>query len=146
MAFKYDMHDIDNGDGSTIVAEINVTPLVDIMLVLLIIFMATSSVLSQMGIDVDLPRASPGLTQSQPSGVIITLLPQGAMRVNQNPVSAGDWNEFKLQLQTAFKKSQNRLVILEGDKNALLGMAIELMDHARMAGADNFAIAASAKD
>ncbi|MGZ3689210.1 MAG: ExbD/TolR family protein [Bdellovibrionota bacterium] len=130
-------------DGGGIVAEINITPLTDVFLVLLIIFMVTSSVMSQMGVDVNLPAASTATSQAQPEGVIVTLLPTGGIKVNDRPVVAGDYVDFKKQLGAAFGKTKSRLVILEGDRKAFLGSAIQVMDEARKAGADRFAIATS---
>ncbi len=129
-----------SGDGG-IVAEINITPLTDIFLVLLIIFMVTSSVMSQMGVDVNLPKASSATTTAEPEGVIVTLLPGGKMRINAEQVEMGDFATLETKLQASFKKAPSRLVILEGDRQAFLGSAIEVMDHARKAGAERFAIA-----
>lgn len=126
-----------------IVAEINITPLVDVFLVLLIIFMVTSSVMSQMGVDVSLPQASPATAEAQPDGVIVTLLPGGAIKVNQESVPAGDAAKFESTLREAFTKAKSRLVILEGDRQAYLGSAISVMDVAKKAGAERFAIATS---
>lgn len=142
MAFKT-LREDEQGDG--IVAEINITPLTDIFLVLLIIFMVTSSALSQMGVDINLPKASQSTSNAQPEGVIVTLLPNGGMRVNQTEISAGDYDQMEGKLKTAFSKATSRLVILEGDRQAFLGSAIEIMDHARKAGATQFAIATTDK-
>jgi biopolymer transport protein ExbD len=123
-----------------ILAEINITPLVDVFLVLLIIFMVTATFITQQGVKVDLPKASAGTSQSQPQGVIVTLLPQGKLLVNQEPVAAGDYAAMETKIKAAFGKTESRLVILEGDRQAFLGSAVEVMDHARKAGADKFAI------
>lgn len=130
-------------EGGGIIAEINITPLTDIFLVLLIIFMVTSSVMSQMGVNVNLPQASNATAQAQPEGVIVTLLPGGGLRVNSDAVGAGDYGSMEGALKRAFSKTGSRLVILEGDRQAFLGSAIEVMDHARKAGAEKFAIATS---
>jgi biopolymer transport protein ExbD len=124
-----------------IVAEINITPLTDIFLVLLIIFMVTSSVMTQTGVDVNLPSASNATSQAQPEGVIVTLLSGGKMMVNDIAVPNGDFNAFESTLEATFQKTKSRLVILEGDREAFLGSAIQVMDSARKAGADKFAIA-----
>lgn len=140
MAFKT----LDDGSSEAegaIVAEINITPLTDIFLVLLIIFMVTSSVMSQMGVDVSLPQASQATAQAQSEGVIVTLLPGGKMMVNQIEIPGGAYSELEKLLKKAFSLTQSRLVILEGDRQAFLGSAIEVMDHARKAGAQKFAIA-----
>jgi biopolymer transport protein ExbD len=122
-------------------AEINITPLTDIFLVLLIIFMVTSSVMSQMGVDVNLPTASPATAQAQPEGVIVSLLPNNQLRVNREAVALAEGDRFKGLLKAAFQKTSSRLVILEGDRAALLGSAISVMDLARGVGAQQFAIA-----
>jgi biopolymer transport protein ExbD len=95
-------------------------------------------------VDVNLPQASSATTQSEPDGVIVTLLPEGKMKVNQKDVSAGNFEAMELLLKSAFTQTKSRLVILDGDRQAFLGSAIEVMDHARKAGAEKFAIATSA--
>lgn len=130
-------------EGGEIVAEINITPLTDVFLVLLIIFMVTSSVMSQTGVDVNLPQASNATSQAQPEGVIVTLLPGGDLQINQLKIAKGSYGELEDSLKGLFTKTASRLVILEGDREAFLGSAIEVMDHARRAGAEKFAIATS---
>ena len=141
MAFKTLSSDSDTDPG--IVAEINITPLTDIFLVLLIIFMVTSSVMSQMGVDVNLPAASNATSQSQPEGIIVTLMTGGKMKINEIDIPNNDMGAFENSLRSAFSKTKSRLVILEGDRQAFLGSAIQVMDSARKAGAEKFAIATS---
>jgi biopolymer transport protein ExbD len=131
-------------EGSAdIVAEINITPLTDVFLVLLIIFMVTSSVMSNSGVDVNLPQASNATAQAQPEGVIVSLLPSGDIQVNDTKIAKGQYGDLESSLKGYFSKTTSRLVILEGDRQAFLGNAIEVMDHARKAGAEKFAIATS---
>jgi biopolymer transport protein ExbD len=132
-------------ESADIVAEINITPLTDIFLVLLIIFMVTSSVMSNNGVDVNLPQASPQTSQAEPEGIVVTLLPHGKMAVNGQNVEAGDFGTLEASVKHAFTMTKSRLVILEGDREAFLGSAIEVMDSARKAGAEKFAIATSQK-
>jgi biopolymer transport protein ExbD len=75
--------------------------------------------------------------------VIVTLLPGGEIRVNQDQIQAGDYAALEDKLKKAFAGVESRLVILEGDRKSFLGSAIEVMDHARKAGANRFAIATS---
>ena len=134
----------DSTDDPGIVAESNITPLTDVFLVLLIIFMVTSSVMSQSGVEVNLPQASNATSQAQPEGVIVTLLPGGAVRINNQPeLKIGDFDRLEADLKVVFTATKSRLVILEGDRQAFLGSAIQVMDSARKAGAEKFAIATS---
>lgn len=129
-----------------LMTEINTTPLTDLFAILLIIFMVTSSIMSQMAVDVNLPEASPNMGSSKPEGVIVTLLADGSMRVAEVEVSRDDWNRFGEILTKAFEKTSSRLVVLEGDQSAFLGSAIEVMDRARASGAQSFAVAARTRN
>lgn len=145
MAMRLGKADGSGDEEAEIVADINITPLTDIFLVLLIIFMVTSSVLTSNGVDVNLPQASPQTAQAQPEGVVVSLLPRGRMAVNGRNIEAGDYGTLEASVKQAFTMTKSRLVILEGDREAFLGSAIEVMDAARKAGADKFAIATSQK-
>ncbi len=131
----------EDDEGGDIVAEINITPLVDVFLVLLIIFMVTSSVMSQMGMEVNLPKASSGSTDAQPDGVIITLLAGGRIQLNGKEVSSTDLPGLEKKVREALSHAKSKTVILEGDRQAFLGSAIQIMDAAKRAGATQFAIA-----
>ncbi len=141
MALKVQSGDASPDAEGGIVAEINITPLVDIFLVLLIIFMATSSVMSQMGVNVQLPTASKQTAEAQPDGVIVSLMPDGSVRVQDRPFGPDSLGEIEGALKELFTKTTSRLVVLEGDQKAFLGNAIQVMDLARKAGAERFAIA-----
>ena len=131
----------ESGGEGEIIADINMTPFIDIMLVLLIIFMVTSSVSPESGLDVDLPT-SQGSTQgdspSPDAAVIVTLLRDGSSAVQGVPVPLEG-------LEDAIKKAlidkKSELVILEGDRLSELGDAVSIMDVARRAGAVKIAIA-----
>ncbi len=127
------------GDGEDINAEINVTPLIDVMLVLLIIFMVTSSVSLESGLEVDLPAANTTSSGEAPNAVILTLAADGRISV-QGQLAANE--ELEELIRRALASEKTSLVILEGDRAADLGAAVAAMDVARQAGATQFAIAA----
>lgn len=126
-------------DDDEINAEINVTPLIDVMLVLLILFMVTSSVSLESGLDVDLPSAGATSAQETPKAVILTLAADGRISVQGRLAPSGELQQLIAQ---ALKEEGTGLVILEGDKAADLGSAVSVMDIAKQAGATQFAIAA----
>jgi biopolymer transport protein ExbD len=130
-------------DGQ-IMAEINMTPLIDIMLVLLIIFMVTSSISLESGMDIELPQVGAAGTKEKGGAVIVTLEREGSVSVQGKRV---ELDGLQLAISEALKLEGTELVILEGDKAAGLGNAVNVMDIARTAGATKFAIAAeSAKN
>jgi len=124
-------------ENSEIVAEINITPLTDIFLVLLIIFMITSSAMIESGGKINLPKAV--ATQSESRGTTVTLTPRHEIYVNQKKVSE---QSLESVLKTALDASPNKIVILRGDKEVLLGDTVKVMSIIKRAGAVEIAIAA----
>jgi biopolymer transport protein ExbD len=127
--------DVENG-GDEIVAEINITPLTDVFLVLLIIFMVTTSVVASQGKQVDLPGAE--VSDTTPQGVTVTVSPDGSMLVNDQPTTQAN---LYAALEAALSESRDKLVILRGDKQVLLGQAVNILDVAQQAGATGIALA-----
>ena len=127
-------------EDSEIVAEINITPLTDIFLVLLIIFMITSSAMIESGGKVNLPKAV--ATQSESRGTTVTLTPKREIFVNQKPVSEQD---LEKALQQALANNPTKIVILRGDREVLLGDTVKVMSMIKQAGASEIAIAAEAE-
>ena len=127
-----DEHDPDEG----IVAEINITPLTDVFLVLLIIFMVTTSVVASQSKQVDLPGAE--VSDITPQGVTVTVSPDGEILVDDQPTSEAN---LYAALEAALADSREKLVILRGDKQVLLGKAVNILDLAQKAGATGIALA-----
>ena len=135
MAASFRPVDGENGDEG-VVAEINITPLTDVFLVLLIIFMVTTSVAANQSKQVDLPGAQ--VSETTPKGVTVTVLQDGSMLVND--VATSDADLFK-KLSAELSNTRDKLVILRGDKNVLLGKAVNILDLAQQAGATGIALA-----
>ena len=129
-----------NGENSDIMAEINITPLTDIFLVLLIIFMITSSAMIESGGKVNLPKAV--ATQSESRGTTVTLSPKHEIYVNQKKVTE---EGLEAALKDALNANANKIVILRGDKDVLLGDTVKVMSIIKRAGASEIAIAAEAE-
>ena len=121
-----------------ILAEINITPLTDIFLVLLIIFMVTSSVLSQMGIQVQLPKSTQAASANEAPGVLVTVMKSGEIQVNGASVTE---ENLGVVLKDALSKSRDKTIVLEGDRQAVLGTVVKVMDECKKAGASKFAVA-----
>jgi biopolymer transport protein ExbD len=124
----------EGADG--IVAEINITPLTDVFLVLLIIFMVTSSVIQSQGKKVDLPEAA--VSEITPKGVSVTVTDSGEIQVNDKVVSEEALVE---ELRAALEQAEEKLLILRGDKTMLYGKAVNILDLANQVGAKHIALA-----
>ena len=126
----------DNNDD--IVAEINMTPLIDIMLVLLIIFMVSSSAAIESGLDVHLPETN-SVSDKENAILVVSLAKDGKLAVQGEEVKMEDL-QAKIEKGLADLKTES--VILEGDGESNLNAAMQVMDMAKTAGAKNFSIAA----
>lgn len=126
----------DDSAEDGIVAEINVTPLTDVFLVLLIIFMVTSSVVANQSKNIDLPGAE--VSDATPQGVTVTVEKDGSILVNDEPATESNLYQ---KLETALAETREKLVILRGDKKVLLGQAVNILDLAQQAGAEGIALA-----
>ena len=135
---------IDDGAGEeNIMAEINITPLTDIFLVLLIIFMISSSAMMEGGLNVKLPTAkSSSITSSSNSKPIyVTIDKDGGLSVGDKKA---DINTLTDILKEAVAGNPDKTVVIRGDEGVILGRAVQIMDAARNAGAQKIAIATQA--
>lgn len=126
-----------------IVAEINITPLTDIFLVLLIIFMISSSAMLEGGLQVKLPTAKTTTLTKTTSGkpIYVTINKDGQISVNAK--TAGDENLSAL-IKEALGATTEKVVVIRGDESIFLGKAVKIMDAARNAGAEKIALATQA--
>lgn len=131
---------VSNDDNDQeIVAEINMTPLIDVMLVLLIIFMVSSTAALESGMDIELPKTALTNEKKDAEILVISLGKNGNVAVQGKAVRP---EEITRKIASELKTLKTESVILEGDTAANLGRAVELMDMAKVAGAKNFSIAA----
>jgi biopolymer transport protein TolR len=118
--------------GNKALAEINVTPLVDVVLVLLIIFMVTAPMLS-MGIDVNLPRVKSKSVDVTEEKLVLTITEAREIFLNKTKMQLGELN-FKLE--AIFSNRIDREVFLRADRNVPYGFVVEVMSEVRKAGVD----------
>jgi biopolymer transport protein ExbD len=119
-----------------VVAENNITPLTDVFLVLLVIFMVTTSVVANQSKNIDLPGAE--VSDTTPEGVTVEVTPDGIITVNANEVTTESLFEA---LEGALETSRDKIVILRGDRAVMLGEAVNILDIAQQAGAKGIALA-----
>jgi biopolymer transport protein TolR len=128
---------VPGGGSGDYKSDINITPLVDIVLVLLIIFMVITPLL-QMGYDVKVPpKAQVNEPQSMTDQVIVSLTPQGLIYLNKQQVTLQQLNQ---QLGDILKNRRDKTVFFSGDDGANYGDVIHTMDVVRNAGAKNIGI------
>ena len=135
--------DADVGADS-VVAEINITPLTDVFLVLLIIFMVTSTALveseaaSRAGMKVVLPKANAaGPVSQRRSDPVLTVTRANELYLGSRKLDASN---LEGEIRKALTESGSETLLIRGDKNVLLGSAVDIMSIAKKAGASKIAI------
>jgi biopolymer transport protein ExbD len=129
------------GDSDEAISDINVIPLVDIVLVVLIIFMVTAPMIMKPSINVNLPKAASG-DKSTPSQLNITISDSGALSLN-----GAHSDEAAIQLKAQQEKDKNPDVqaIIAADKDVPHGTVVRIMDLVKTAGVKKFAISIDKK-
>ncbi len=122
-----------NGNGrKRLVADINVTPLVDVMLVLLIIFMVTAPMMTQ-GLDVDLPETTTKSLRQEENPIVVTIDKEGEISLDNFSVSQ------KVLLQELSKygtEIKEKPIYLKADKSVAYGIVVSVMADIKQAGFD----------
>lgn len=118
-----------SGDDS--LSQINVTPLVDVMLVLLVIFMVTAPILQQ-GVSVDLPQVETGpMTGEQEDQLVVAVTREGAIHLNDTPL---ELETLQTKLAAIVQERPGRTVYLRADRDVVYGKVVEVMAAVRRAG------------
>ncbi len=114
--------------------------LTDIVLLLLIFFLLTSSFVVQPGIKVKLPKAASG-QQDDSNKIFLTVTKREQIFLNQKQISK---NQLGSELRQLLQKNPEKLVVIRADKDLSLDATIRIVDIAKLAGAEKFMIATEA--
>ena len=116
-------------DGTTI-SQINVTPLVDVMLVLLVIFMVTAPIIQQ-GVQVNLPQAKAGAIPGREEQLVVTITRNGKIFLNDNPMTLAELGQ---KLRAIRQLQQGKEVYLRADQDVRYGVVMRTIAEIKQAG------------
>ncbi|MGD0844579.1 MAG: protein TolR [Geobacteraceae bacterium] len=119
----------DNRDRGTM-SQINVTPLVDVMLVLLVIFMVTAPMMQQ-GVQVNLPKAETKALTAPEESVVVSIEKSGGVYINSAQIPA---SELRAKLSEMFASRSKKEVFLKADKDVTYGEVVKAMAEIKGAG------------
>lgn len=121
---------LERTQGDSPMSDINVTPLVDVMLVLVVIFIITAPLLAS-SIRLDLPRAAGTQAGDAPRSVLVVIAPDGQVFLDDKPVDAG---QLAAQLAAAARQNRETEMQLRADQAVPYGKVVEVMGVAHQAG------------
>ena len=130
------------GNSKEFMSEINVTPFVDVMLVLLIIFMVTAPMMQQ-GVDVDLPQTTTQPLRVKDDPLILTVKKNGTYLLGRTEVVL---DELQLKLEALFDSRGNKDLYLRADRDAPYGTVVKAMAAVRQAGSTRLGIVTEAEE
>lgn len=125
-----------NKGSKMAMSEINVTPFVDVMLVLLVIFMVTAPMMQQ-GIDVNLPKTSSAGVELNEDPFVLTIDVGGKIKIASTQVPM---ENLKAKLKAIFEHKKNKQIYIQADKKVDYGVVAEVMGEARAAGIYNLSL------
>lgn len=125
-----------------VVSEINVTPLVDVMLVLLIIFMITSPMLVS-GVNVDLPETNSNPISGQDEPLVVTINNKGEVFLLETPIERKHLTD---KLVNITKEKKDTRIFVRGDKNVSYGEVVEVVSEIHAAGFSRVALISNIKN
>ena len=131
--------DIHYAKGPAAVSDINITPLIDVMLVLLIIFMLVTPT-AQRGVDIALPQDNKNQPKpiTPPDVIVMEISEAGAVTINKLPMASLE--ELDQKLKDVFQTRNDKTLFVRGDSKSLYGKVVEAMDIARGAGVERLGI------
>jgi biopolymer transport protein ExbD len=120
------------------VAEINMTPLIDMVFILLIFFIVTTSFVKETGVDVSRPSAKTAV-KKELANIMVAITASGEIHIDGRNI---DRRAVRANVERLHAENPEGSVIILADKEAKTGLLIEVMDQARLAGIANVSIAA----
>lgn len=120
------------------IAEINMTPLIDMVFILLIFFIVSTSFVKETGVDVNRPTAATAVKKER-ANILISIKPNGEIWMDKRQI---DRRAVRANVERMHAENPEGSVIIVADEDAKTGLLIEVMDQARLAGVASVSIAA----
>ena len=124
--------------------EINLVPMIDVLLVIIIFLMLTTTYSKFSGLEINLPTADASKQAEQPNEVDVAITPAGQILVNKSPLTASDVNAIAEALRRAAGSRQNPVIVINADAKATHQSVVDVMQAAQSAGYPHISFATQA--
>lgn len=118
--------------------ELNIAPLIDMVFILLIFFLVTTSFVRETGVDITRPTATTAVSTA-PNPILIGVTKEGTVHLDRREI---DVRAVRANVERAMAENPEAAVVIVADKDSTTGLLIDVMDACKLAGAENVAIAA----
>ena len=122
-------------------SEINITPMMDIVFIMLIFFIVTTSFIKETGIDPNRPEAETA-SRSELGNILIAISPSDQIWMNKNPIES---QAVRILMEAAHAENPESSVVIVADELASTGIVIDIMDQIRLSGISKVSISAQEK-
>ncbi len=119
-------------------SEVNLTPMLDVVFIMLIFFIVTASFVKESGIDIDRPAAATAVRKER-GNILVAITPTGQIWIDRRQV---DVRAVRANIERLHAENPQGAVVIQADREAKTGLLVEVMDAAKLAGVENISIAA----
>ena len=119
--------------------ELNIAPLIDMVFILLIFFLVTTSFIKETGVDISRPTAATAVSKTK-STILIGVTQDNTVHIDRREI---DVRAVRANVERALAENPDSAVVIVADKESKTGLVISVMDNCKLAGAENVSIAAS---
>lgn len=119
--------------------ELNIAPLIDMVFILLIFFLVTTSFVKETGVDISRPAASTAVSKTGTT-ILLGVTKDSTVHMDKREI---DPRAVRANVERALAENPEAAVVIVADKESLTGLVINVMDSCKLAGAENVALAAS---
>ena len=118
--------------------EVNLTPMLDVVFILLIFFIVTASFVKESGIDINRPAASTAVRKER-GNILVAITPTGQIWIDRRQI---DVRAVRANIERLHAENPQGAVVIQADRDSKNGLLVEVMDAAKLAGVENISIAA----
>ena len=118
--------------------EVNLTPMLDVVFILLIFFIVTASFVKESGIDINRPAAATAVRKER-GNILVAITPTGQIWIDRRQI---DVRAVRANIERLHAENPQGAVVIQADRDSKNGLLVEVMDAAKLAGVENISIAA----